>query len=171
MARQRAAPREHTGAVGVMDNGYVFLHRRILQSELWSLRPYQILIAEVCLLRATWRDTKVQGIQVKRGQWLTHYQAIADLCPRDTTARQVRHTIKILSSERIGFLVTRSVSHRGRHFLLVTVCHYNRYQPGSGRRVTRLVSRCVQWLSRACHRSVTTLNEDLEDLEELKKTL
>jgi hypothetical protein len=131
--------------------GYVFLHRKILESDLWALTKEQVLVGIVCLLRARWSDGTVQGIPVQRGQWLTHYQEIKDACPGKITASQVRHAIKRLSSKEVTFISTRVVIHLGRRFLLITICKYEDYQTPNGEGVTRFDRRVSSRVSRGCH--------------------
>ena len=108
--------------------GYIFLHRKILDSDLWALTSEQIIVALVCLLRARWSDGIVKGIPVKRGQWLTHYHTIQECCPKTISLSQVRHAVKRLSSKEVTFFSTRVVTRFGRKFLLLTVCKYEDYQ-------------------------------------------
>ena len=73
----------------------------------------------------------MQGIPVRRGQWLTHYEEIANLCPKDVTYRVARQAVETLSKKKIEFLDREHVSYHGRHFVLLTVINYDTYNPTS----------------------------------------
>lgn len=149
----------------MIPNGYIRLHRRILTSNLWHLKPHQIMVALVCLLKAQWQDAKVRGFEVRRGQWLTHYDAIRDLCPGRVSSRQIRHSIKRLASKEIGFLDTQVVTRFGRRFLLITICKYEEYQGQPDKVVTRFGGELGSRLSHGCHTSVTTIKEEVKERE------
>lgn len=115
-----------------MKDGWVRLWRRILKSRLWCwCSSKQITVAECCVIKAAWEDTVVQGIPVRRGQWLTHYEEIANLCPKDVTYRVARQAVETLSKRKIEFLGREHVSYHGRHFVLLTVINYDTYNPTS----------------------------------------
>jgi len=148
----------------------VFLHRRILDSDLWSLSPTQVCVAVVCMLKARWEPGRVQGIEVKRGQWLTHYEDIRHLCPRGTTFNQVRQSIKRLASNEIGFLHTEVVTRFGRHFLLLTVINYDTWQNLANRVPTGHHTDSNSPFTFASHSLHTTITEEVKEVEEKKNT-
>jgi hypothetical protein len=149
-----------------VNDGKIWLHRKILDSDLWGLCSRHIAVAEVCLLKANWEDRPVRGIMVKRTQWITHHAEIARLCPPDVTEKVVRTALAHL--KRLGFLGTQVVIQSGRRYLLITICKYNEYQNpgiGSGRRLgTRL------GINRADGGQMvgTTLTEGIKEVEEDK---
>jgi hypothetical protein len=142
--------------------GKIWLHRKILDSDLWALSPSHIIVAEVCLLKANWETRTVRGMEVHRGQWLTHRKEIADLCPTAVTERVVRRALVRLRILR--FLVPEVVLCAGRRYLLVTICKYDDYQtPKQKRSDGRSVLR-----SDGGPMAVPTLTEGSKDLKEVK---
>ena len=139
--------------------GYIFLHRKILDSDLWALTSEQIIVALVCLLRARWSDGIVKGIPVKRGQWLTHYHTIQECCPKTISLSQVRHAVKRLSSKEVTFFSTRVVTRFGRRYLLITICKYEDYQTPNAEGITRFSTGVVSRVSDGYHDNKRRIEE------------
>lgn len=113
-------------------NGHIQLFRRILTSDLWGYKSTYAIVALTCVLNARWKDGTVQGIKVKRGQWLTHYAEIVDKTPPDVTIKVARNALKWLASAKVSFLGIQLGIHLGRRFLLITICKYEEYQAPIG---------------------------------------
>jgi len=152
-----------------VDGGYVFLHRRILDSDLWCLRSHQIIIAEICLLKAVWKDCVVRGVPLNRGQWLTHYSTIHELCPKGVSIRQVRRAIETLSDSKVGFLDTQVVTRFGRRWLLLTVNNYEGYQAPGLITGTGVSTRSGTQGADEGQSGGTTIKEEVKEVEEVKK--
>ena len=146
-----------------MRNGYVRLHRRIQESNVWQLRSAHITTAETCLLNAVWQPEgrKVHGFQVERGQWLTHYHEIADKAPPDVTAKVARTALSHLASRNVRFLGTRSVTLSGLRFILITIWNYDKYNPLKG----PISGRRAHGRAHGGHMEGTTLPEEGEEVE------
>jgi predicted transcriptional regulator len=99
--------------------GYILLHRSFLDWE-WFRNPNVRLVYEYCLLKANFSDTKVQGIELKRGQFLTSVSKIADA--NGLTTQNVRTALKKL--EQCENL-TRSTYSK---YTIITVLNYDMYQ-------------------------------------------
>jgi len=144
-------------------NGYIRLHRRIASSNLWALKPEQVMIAITCLLNAEWRDVRRMGYDIKRGQWLTHYYEIAKLCPGTITPKQVRTALSRLSSKTVRFLGTREVRITGRRFLLLTIYNYSKYNDPAEKRAQGRAHGSAQERARTGHKGGTTIPKEVEE--------
>jgi len=151
-----------------VNDGKIWLHRKILDSDLWALPSAHIIVALVCLLKANWEDRMVRGLVIRRGQWLTHREDIAGCCPKDVTERVVRRALSNLA--KLGFLVREVVFISGRRFLLVTICKYNEYQTSNARAVRSTVRSTVRERSDGGPLAVRTLTEEVKEGEEGKET-
>jgi len=72
------------------------------------------------LLLANFEDKVWNGIEIKRGQFLTSRKRFAEIS--HTTEQQVRDFWRKLT--KVGFLTTKATN----RYTLVTVCNYDRYQ-------------------------------------------
>ena len=156
-------------------NGFVLLHRRVLESDLWELKSKQIVVAMVCLMNATWHDKEFMGMTIRRGQWLTHYHTIKERCPCDISIKEVRGSISILASPELGFLGTEVVTRLGRRYLLLTIKQYNTYQPeiyfDAQRGIWLGTTQGIGTGTRKAqggHEKGTTLNEEREEPEQIE---
>ena len=151
-------------------NGFVLLHRRIQKSDLWRfLKSKQIIVAEICVMNANWRDEVYMGLTVKRGQWLTHYHTIQECCPKDISIKEVRGTIGKLSSQEVAFLGTRSVMLSGLRYILITVNNYETYQPEilfDEKTGTWSGTRSGITWAQGGHNKGMTINEEVKEREE-----
>ena len=102
-----------------MNNGYIKLHRKILDWQWYTDIPTHILF-EHLLLTANWQDKKWRNIVVKRGQRVTSLQHLAD--ETGLSVQQVRTALdKLKSSKEITQLATKK-------YTLVTIENYDLYQ-------------------------------------------
>ena len=99
--------------------GFILLHRSFLDWE-WYKVPSVRIVFEYCLMRANYTDTKIQGIKLKRGQFLTSIPTIAEA--NGITIQNVRTALKKL--EDSGNL-TRTTHSK---YSIITVVNYNEYQ-------------------------------------------
>ena len=115
-----------------MHDGKLWLHRKILDSDLWALPFGQRIVALTCLMKANWKDGTWFGKTVKRGQWATSHDQIREACGKRWISKEsVRRSLASL--RRIGFADTLPDTINGRSYLLVTICKYKEYQfPGRG---------------------------------------
>jgi hypothetical protein len=102
-----------------MDNGWIKLHRKILEWEWWS-DPNTFRVFMYLLLTANHEDKRWQGIEISRGQTVTSLSKLAKECK--LTVQSVRTSITHLKST--GEL-TQS---QHRTFSLLTLIKYSDYQ-------------------------------------------
>ncbi len=112
-------------------NGWIALHRKLLQNPIWYGQRFTDGQAWVdLLLRAAWADQQeVRGhrvVQVRRGQVLTSQVELARAWKwdRETVARYLR----LLKSMGMIDVQTSKQSHTG--YTLLTIIHYDDYQSG-----------------------------------------
>ena len=102
-----------------MNNGYIKLHRKILDWQWYTDIPTHILF-EHLLLTANWQDKKWRNIVVKRGQRVTSLQHLAD--ETGLSIQQVRTALDKLKSSKE---ITQSAT---KKYTLVTIENYDLYQ-------------------------------------------
>jgi len=103
-----------------MNNGWIKLHRQFLKWE-WSTNPDTVSFFIYCLLKANHEDSRWQGIEIKRGQFITGRRIIAK--ETGISAQSIRTCIKRLKSTKE--ITSKSTS----KFSIITVCKYDDYQP------------------------------------------
>lgn len=102
-----------------MQQGYIRLHRSLLDWEWYKNIPVRILF-EHCLLKANFQDRKWQGIEIKRGSFLTSLEKLA--IETGLTVQQVRTAIKKLKTT--GELTCETTSQHS----IITINCYDVYQ-------------------------------------------
>ena len=127
------------------DNGFIKIHRKILEWEWWENHNTLILFL-YCLLAANWKDGKFEGHTIKRGQFVTSYPTLAK--KTKLSVRNVRTALKHLIST--GCLTVKSYS----KFSVVTVINYDAYQTSDTED-----DRQVTGNRQASDRQVTTIEE------------
>lgn len=99
--------------------GWIKLHRRILQWEWWS-EPKTLKVFLFLLLEATHTTRKYRGFEVKRGQlWVSERQMGANL---GMTYQEVRTSLLKL---KLTNEITTKATHKRT---LITISNYERYQ-------------------------------------------
>lgn len=116
----RIATKKNTGGIKVKRmNGYIALHKKILEWEWYSdINTCRVFIH--ILLKANWEDKKWRGIQIKRGQWATSIQTICN--ETSLTPREVRTAIDHLIET--GEIDKQATS----RYTVITVLNYDSYQ-------------------------------------------
>jgi hypothetical protein len=101
------------------DNGFVFLHRKFKEWEWYKNINVKTLFIH-CLIMANFKDNQWQGIEIKRGSFITSISNLAN--ETGLSDRQVRTALNklILTSE----LTNKSTN----KYRLITVLKYNQYQ-------------------------------------------
>lgn len=102
-----------------MLNGYIKLHRQFSEWEWYKDINTKTLFIH-CLISANFKDAKWQGITIKRGQFTTSLQHLADEC--GLSVRNVRTSIEKL--EKTGEIIVQSTN----KYTLITVCKFDVYQ-------------------------------------------
>lgn len=101
------------------DNGFIVLHRKLLEWE-WFDDPKTAMVWLYLLLRANWKPNKWRGIEIGRGQTLETYPKIAKAT--GLSVRSVRTAINHLKST--GELTTELTGYG----TLISITQYSNYQ-------------------------------------------
>lgn len=99
--------------------GYIKLDRKILDWEWWSdVNTYRVFT--YCLIRANWRESKFQGVDVPRGSFVTSLANLAK--STNLSVRNVRTALEHLKSTGELTIIRHS------KFSVVIVNNYIQYQ-------------------------------------------
>ena len=136
-----------------MDEGYILLHRKIVNWE-WFSDPNTLVVFVHCLLRANWKDGKFQGREVKRGEFVT---SLAKLSEETTLSVQnVRTALKHLEST--GELTSRGYS----KYRIISISNYDKYQCPNN----QLTSN-----QQATNKQLTTIEESNKEINIISSSL
>jgi len=102
-----------------MNEGFVTLQRRILDWEWYDNLPTKVLFIH-CLLKANHKDNNWRGVFIKRGQFVTSTNTLAN--ETGLTIKQVRTALKNLEKTKELGKVSTSLS------TLISVINYDTYQ-------------------------------------------
>lgn len=101
-------------------DGFVVIHRKIMDWE-WYTDPNTAHLFIHCILRANHKDKVWHGVQIKRGSFITSYEALA--FETGLTVRQIRTALDN------HLLVTGELKKEtNNRFTLITVVNYDKYQ-------------------------------------------
>ncbi|MGF7002436.1 hypothetical protein M2149_000812 [Lachnospiraceae bacterium PFB1-21] len=101
------------------DGDYIKLNRKILEWEWYSNINTKSLFFH-CLLKANWKDGKFEGVEIKRGSFVTSYPQLA--AETNLSVKQVRVALNHL--KRTGEVAVKGHA----KFSVITVNNYNAYQ-------------------------------------------
>jgi len=104
-------------------NGYVMLHRSILQWR-WYTNPNTRIVFEHLILTANWEDTVWQNMTIKRGQ---------RVCKLETLADETGLSLKCVRTALVHLKSTNEVASQkancsGKQCSVFTVINYDKYQ-------------------------------------------
>lgn len=100
-------------------SGFITLHRRLLDWEWYSDINTKTLFIH-CLLKANWEDKNWQGVNVKRGSFITSNQSLS--AETKLTIQQIRTSIfKLTKTNEINIQTTNK-------YTLLTIVKYDDYQ-------------------------------------------
>ncbi len=102
-----------------MNNGWICLPRSLTEWE-WYKNPVVKSLFFHCMLRANYKDARFEGMEIKRGEFVTSYQHLAE--ETGLSVMQVRTALKKLQSS--GEITVNSTN----RFTRVTLCNYSLYQ-------------------------------------------
>lgn len=115
--------------------GHIKLHRALLESSLWAMRPEDKVLAIYLLLRANWKDAEWfnkwqrKRITVRRGELISSLDNLAT--GSGLTKKVVRTSLKHLVSD--GFIeIFKNDGNRAQQFTHIRICKYETYQTVSG---------------------------------------
>jgi hypothetical protein len=106
-----------------MSEGWVMLHREMLDSKLWSCSDATLRVAVYLILSANHKERYHRRITIKRGQCVRSITMISDAC--GLTRKTVRTALKNLTDD--GFVVIDEPfgAQQGHR---LTICKYGTYQ-------------------------------------------
>jgi DNA-binding transcriptional regulator YhcF (GntR family) len=100
-------------------DGAIALYRSLLDWE-WYKEANAFRVFIHCLIKANWKNKKVKGVDLKRGQFITSYRKISE--ELDLSIQNIRTVFSQLESTgEIKKMVTSK-------YTVVTVCKYDDYQ-------------------------------------------
>ena len=100
------------------DEGWIKLHRKILQWEWWD-EPNTFRVFLWLLLKANHKDQNWRGLEIKRGQIVTSYDSVAK--GTSLTNRKIRTIFDRLD----GTELTRKTTNK---YQIITITNYESYQ-------------------------------------------
>ena len=103
------------------DKGYVKVYRSLLDWEWWHDINVHRLFSYI-LLKANWKDKRWQGVEIKRGEFVTSLDKLSK--DTDLTTSQVRTALEKLQSS--GEVIAKSG--QGSKHTIIRVCKYEDYQ-------------------------------------------
>lgn len=111
--------------------GHIKLHRQLLESSLFAMRPEDWKIATFLLLKANWKDAEWHNkwqrtrVTIKRGELITSLDNLSVGCK--LSIQTVRTSLRHLSED--GFIVILNSSGKStRQFSHIKICKYDTYQ-------------------------------------------
>ncbi len=137
-------------------NGYIKLHRQLMEWEWYKNIPVRILF-EHCLLKANHKEKKWQGIVIPKGSFVTSYENLA--FETGLTVQQVRTAInKLKSTSEITYKSTS-------HYSIITVNNWERFQEDNTQNNKQITNN-----QQTNNKQITTTKNDKNDKNE-KNTL
>ena len=127
------------------NSGFIVIHRKILDWE-WYGDTNTVRLFLHCLLKANWKDSRFQGIDIPRGSFVTGLPTLSE--ETGLSIQQIRTCIKHLVLT--GELTDRSYS----KFRVITVKNYNLYQD-----TNRIDNRQLTVNQQATNRQLTTIEQ------------
>ena len=102
-----------------MDNGFILIHRKLLEWEWYSsVNDTRLFIH--CLLKANWKDGKFKGVDIPRGSFVTSIRKLAK--ETGLSVKQVRVSLEHLK-------MTHELAHTTTSkYSIITINKYNDYQ-------------------------------------------
>ena len=140
----------------MIDNGYIKLHRKMLQWEWYNdITTFRVFMH--CLLMANWKDGRFMSYDIPRGSFATSYPQLAK--QTKLSIQNVRTAIYRLKST--GELTVRKTP----KFSIITVVNYCEYQDDN-----RLSNSQLTVNQQAPNSQLTTIEEYKESKKEINNT-
>ena len=142
------------GGIQMDNEGYIFLHRKIMQWE-WFDDHNTFRLFVCCLLLANWKDKIWHGIEIKRGQFVTSLEKLVNIST--LTLQQVRTSLKrlILTNE-----ITSKSTNKNR---MITVLNYDKYQNDLldyNKQINKQIDNQTTIKQQSNNKQITTTNKD-----------
>jgi hypothetical protein len=148
----------------MFENGFVFLHRVLLDKPIWNRStPEQKCILIALLLMASWKekDFEFSGEKyyLKAGQFITSLEKIAEKGGKGISIQNVRTAL--LRFEKFGFLTNESTNQNR----LITIINWEFYQKELKNQQTNQQATNKQPTSdqQATNKQLTTINKENKD--------
>lgn len=144
-----------------MNNGFIYLHRKIISSWIWKNPEYFQWFVHI-LFRANFQNNKVligsELYDIKRGQFITSIQKLT-LELNNCTTQKIRTFLRLLEKDKIINIQTTS------KLTIITVCKYDSYQA-----LQQTSNKPTTNQQQTNNKPITTENkENKENKEEIKK--
>lgn len=138
-----------------MNNGFITLHRKILDWEWYDdLNTTRLFIH--CLLRANHKDNNWRGILIQRGSFLTSINTLSKETKLSTS--QIRTAINKLKS------TSEIASQSQAQYSVITMLKYDQYQAND-----KVIDKPVTNQSQTSDKPMTTNNNENNENNEKKK--
>lgn len=108
-------------------NGWIKLHRSIIDSKLWSCSDATFRIGLYLILSANHKPRWVRRVWIERGQCVRSLTQIADDCHE--TRNTVRYALKVLKEDEFIKIDEPFGTHQGHR---ISICKYETYQAHDG---------------------------------------
>lgn len=140
-----------------MNNGYIKLHRKILEWE-WYTEPNTMRLFLHCLLKANHKDKNWRGTIVKRGTFITSIKSLSK--ETGLSNSQARTSLKrLLNSKQISIQSTNRSS-------LISIVKYDMYQGNDNPDSKQIANE-----SQTDRKQIATTKNDKNDKNENNNTL
>lgn len=144
------------------EKGYIKIYRSILDWEWWSDNNVCKLFLYI-LLSANWKDKRWQGIEVKRGEFVTSIDNLAS--GTNLTKSQVRTSLTKLQSS--GEVIAKS--QQGKRYTIIRVCKFEEYQDSNEIAMkSQTFSNEIANLSQTFSNEIATTKERKKEKKEKK---
>ena len=102
-----------------MDDGYILIHRKIINWQWYSNKNDRLLFIH-CLISANWKDGWFNGEKIPRGSFATSLSNLSKEC--GLTMQQTRTSLNHLK------LTNELTHHTNKQFSIITINNYDKYQ-------------------------------------------
>lgn len=111
------------------NNGFIIINRKMLEWEWYQDTNTKTLFIH-CLLKANWKNSKFQGIEIPRGSFVTSLQSLSEeLSSRRSDANKVIFTIQNVRTALNHLISTGEITSKSySKFRVITITNYEKYQ-------------------------------------------
>ena len=135
-----------------MNIGWVKLHRQFKDWE-WYNKSEMVHLFIHCLIKANFKDGSFQGIECKKGSFITSLKHLSD--ETNISIQTIRTCLKKLQ-------LTKEISVKSTNKLTqITICNYDGYQHEDGEANKQLINN-----QQTTNKQLTTIEESKESKEE-----
>ena len=140
-----------------MNIGWVKLHRQFKDWE-WYNKSEMVHLFIHCLIKANFKDGSFQGIECKKGSFITSLKHLSD--ETNISIQTIRTCLKKLQ-------LTKEIEVKSTNKLTqITICNYDSYQQESDETNKQLTNN-----QQTTNKQLTTIEEYKENKEEKEKNL